>query len=132
MPCIFCKIAAGEIAANTVLDEPDLVAFHDLHPQAPVHVLVIPREHIDNVAAARPEHAALLGRLLLAGVRVAAATGIGESCFRLVLNAGTYEYKFVLEGKTWKTDPANRRQAGYFNNSVLEVGGGPKGPRGGP
>jgi histidine triad (HIT) family protein len=88
MDCIFCKIAAGEIPANKVLDEPDLIAFHDLHAQAPVHVLVIPREHIDNVAAAGPEHAALLGRLLLAGVRAAAATGVGESGFRLVLNAG--------------------------------------------
>ena len=53
MDCIFCKIAAGEIPANKVLDEPDLVAFHDLHAQAPVHVLVIPREHIDNVARRR-------------------------------------------------------------------------------
>jgi histidine triad (HIT) family protein len=88
MDCIFCKIAAGEIPANKVLDEPDLIAFHDLRAQAPVHVLVIPREHVDNVAAAGPEHAALLGRLLLAGVRVAAATGVGESGFRLVLNAG--------------------------------------------
>jgi histidine triad (HIT) family protein len=88
MPCIFCKIAAGEIPANKVLDEPELVAFHDLHPQAPVHVLVIPREHVDNVAAAGPAHEALLGRLVLAGVRVAAATGIRESGFRLVLNAG--------------------------------------------
>jgi histidine triad (HIT) family protein len=88
MNCPFCKIAAGEIPADKVLDEPDLVAFHDLHPQAPVHVLVIPREHIDHVAAARPEHEALLGRLLLAGVRVAAATGVRESGFRLVLNVG--------------------------------------------
>jgi histidine triad (HIT) family protein len=88
MNCIFCKIAAGEIPANKVLDEPDLVAFHDLHAQAPVHVLVIPREHIDNVAAAGPEHAALLGRLLLAGTRAAAAAGVGDSGFRLVLNAG--------------------------------------------
>jgi len=88
MTCIFCKLASGEIPANKVLDGPDLVAFHDLHPQAPVHVLVIPREHIDNVAAAGPEHEALLGRLLLAGVRAAAATGVLESGFRLVLNVG--------------------------------------------
>jgi len=90
MPCIFCKVAAGEIAANKVLDEPDLVAFHDLHPQAPVHVLVIPREHLANVTAAGAEHEALLGRLLLAGTRVAAATGILDSGFRLVLNAGPH------------------------------------------
>ena len=88
MTCLFCQIAAGEIPANKVLDEPDLVAFHDLHPRAPTHVLVIPREHIDNVTAAGPEHEALLGRLLLAGSRVAAATGVRDSGFRLVLNAG--------------------------------------------
>ena len=88
MPCIFCKIAAGEIPTNTVLDEPDLVAFHDLNPKAPVHVLVIPREHIANIAAAGPEQEALLGRLLLAGGLVAAATGVRDSGFRLVLNAG--------------------------------------------
>lgn len=88
MPCIFCKIAAGEIPANKLLDEPELVAFHDLHPQAPVHVLVIPREHIDNVAAAGAEHEALLGRLLRAGVQAATAAGVNESGFRLVLNVG--------------------------------------------
>jgi len=88
MTCLFCKIAAGEIPANKVLDEPDLVAFHDLNPKAPVHVLVIPREHIANIAAAGPEQEALLGRLLLAGARVAAATGVRDSGFRLVLNAG--------------------------------------------
>ena len=60
--CIFCKIAAGEIPAKKVLDEPDLVAFHDLNAKAPVHVLVIPREHIPNLAAAAPGHEALLGR----------------------------------------------------------------------
>lgn len=88
MPCPFCKIAAGEIPAKKVLDEPELVAFHDLSPQAPVHVLIIPREHIANVAAAGPGHEALLGRLLLAGSRVAEATGVRDSGFRLVLNAG--------------------------------------------
>jgi histidine triad (HIT) family protein len=86
--CIFCKIAAGEIPVSAVLDEPDLIAFPDLNPQAPVHVLVIPREHLSNVAAATPGHEALLGRLLLAGARVAAAAGVGDSGFRLVLNAG--------------------------------------------
>jgi histidine triad (HIT) family protein len=88
--CIFCKIAAGEIPANKVLDEPDLVAFHDLHPAAPTHVLVIPREHIANLPAAAPTHEALLGRLLLAASRVAAAAGIAEGGFRVVVNAGPH------------------------------------------
>jgi histidine triad (HIT) family protein len=86
--CIFCKIAAGEIPTRKLLDEPELVAFHDLHPQAPTHVLIIPREHLSNLAAAAPEHAALLGELLLAAVRVADAAGVRESGFRTVLNVG--------------------------------------------
>src|SRR5437764_6996253 len=86
--CIFCKIAAGEIPAKKVLDEPDLVAFHDLAPKAPTHVLIIPREHIGNLAAAAPGHEALLGRLLLAACRVAAATGVDTSGFRVALNVG--------------------------------------------
>jgi histidine triad (HIT) family protein len=86
--CIFCKIAAGEIPARKVLDEPDLVAFHDLNAQAPTHVLVIPREHVPNLAAATEAHAALLGRLLLAAALVAAAAGVQDSGFRVAINAG--------------------------------------------
>ena len=86
--CIFCKIAAGEIPARKVLDEPALVAFHDLHPGAPTHVLIIPREHIPNMAAATPEHEGLMGRLLLAAPRVAAALGVRDSGFRVAINAG--------------------------------------------
>ena len=86
--CIFCKIAAGEIPAKKILDEPDLVAFHDLNAQAPVHVLLIPREHVANLAAAAAGHDALLGRLLLAAVRVAEVTGVKESGFRVAINAG--------------------------------------------
>jgi histidine triad (HIT) family protein len=86
--CIFCKIAAGEIPAKKVLDEPDLVAFHDLNAQAPVHVLVIPREHIDNLTAAAAGHEALLGRLLRATVRIAESTGVRESGFRVAINDG--------------------------------------------
>jgi histidine triad (HIT) family protein len=86
--CIFCKIAAGQIPARKVLDEPELVAFHDLNPGAPTHVLIIPRVHIDNISAAMPEHEAVLGRLLLAAPQVAAATGVRESGFRVVINAG--------------------------------------------
>lgn len=86
--CIFCKIAAGVIPAKKVLDEPDLVAFHDLNAKAPTHVLIIPREHVPNLAAAGPGHEALLGLLLLAAARVAEATGVRESGFRVVANVG--------------------------------------------
>ena len=87
--CIFCKIAAGEIPVTPVLETDDLIAFHDLNPQAPVHVLVIPKEHIANIAAADEEaHGPLLGKLLRAANEVAQKTGVAESGFRVVANVG--------------------------------------------
>lgn len=87
MSCIFCRIAAGEIPANKVLENDHVVAFHDLHPHAPVHVLVIPKKHIVNVAEADPADAAALGEVLLACQEVARKTGVLESGFRVALNS---------------------------------------------
>jgi histidine triad (HIT) family protein len=86
--CIFCKIANKEIPAKVVLEDDDLIAFHDVNPQAPAHMLIIPKKHIGGVREASPEDAALLGRLLLAARKVAAAAGIEESGFRTVVNSG--------------------------------------------
>jgi histidine triad (HIT) family protein len=88
MDCLFCKIAAGEIPANRVLENPHVVAFHDLHAQAPVHVLVIPRRHVQDVGTAEAGDAELLGQVLLACRQVAEQTGIAQSGFRVVLNTG--------------------------------------------
>lgn len=88
MSCIFCRIAAGEIPANKVLENEHVVAFHDLHPHAPVHVLVIPKAHIVNVGSADAEHAETLGQVLLACREVAEKTGVAESGFRVTLNTG--------------------------------------------
>ncbi len=86
--CIFCKIAAGEIPVTPVLETDDLIAFHDLNPQAPVHVLVIPKEHIANIAAAEESHGLLLGTLMRAASEVARKTGVADSGFRVVANVG--------------------------------------------
>lgn len=86
--CIFCRIASGEIPAAVVHRDEHVVAFRDLHPQAPVHVLVIPREHVASLDAATDEHGALLGRLYLAARDVARAEGIAEDGYRTVLNVG--------------------------------------------
>ncbi|MFN3650565.1 MAG: histidine triad nucleotide-binding protein [Armatimonadota bacterium] len=86
MSCLFCRLAAGEIPANKVLEDDHVVAFHDLHPHAPVHVLVIPRRHVENVGSAAPGDAELLGRVLLACREVAEKLGVAESGFRVVLN----------------------------------------------
>ncbi|MDQ7774158.1 MAG: histidine triad nucleotide-binding protein [Elusimicrobiales bacterium] len=85
--CIFCKIAAGEAKARIVLEDEDLVAFLDLNPQAPTHVLIVPRKHIPSLSDAEPGDAAMLGRLQLAAGKIAAQLGVGDG-FRLVVNNG--------------------------------------------
>ncbi len=86
--CIFCKIASKQIPTKVVLEEDDLIAFHDTNPQAPTHVLIIPKKHISGLREAAREDAEILGHLLLAVRKVAAATGIEESGFRTVVNSG--------------------------------------------
>ncbi|AUX38334.1 MULTISPECIES: histidine triad nucleotide-binding protein [Sorangium] len=86
--CIFCKIANKEIPSKVVLEDEHVIAFHDVNPQAPTHVLVIPKRHIAGIAQATPEDEAALGRLLLAARQVAEKTGIAEGGFRTVVNSG--------------------------------------------
>lgn len=86
MSCIFCRIAAGEIPAKLVLENEHVVAFHDLSPHAPTHVLVIPRRHIVNVGSSEPGDGELLGQVLLACRAVAEKLGVAEGGFRVVLN----------------------------------------------
>lgn len=85
--CIFCKIVAGEIPSDTVYQDEDLVAFRDLSPQAPVHILIIPRIHLANLEEASGDHGALLGRILLAAGEIARQEGIQDG-FRVVNNCG--------------------------------------------
>lgn len=94
--CIFCKIANKEIPAKVVLEDDEVIAFHDTNPQAPTHVLVIPKRHIVGIGHAEPEDALLLGRLLLAARRVAEQTGIAESGFRTVVNQGAHAGQTVF------------------------------------
>lgn len=86
MDCVFCKIAAGSIAANIVYQDEDVVAFRDINPVAPTHLLVIPRKHIPTVNALEEHDAALAGKLLLTARRLAAEQGFAESGYRLVMN----------------------------------------------
>ncbi|ADC61375.1 histidine triad nucleotide-binding protein [Allochromatium vinosum] len=83
---IFGKIASGEIAADLVYKDEDVVAFRDISPQAPTHLLVIPRKPIPTLDAAGPEDAALLGKLLLVAAQVAREAGIAERGYRTVIN----------------------------------------------
>ncbi|MGQ9658609.1 MAG: histidine triad nucleotide-binding protein [Thermochromatium sp.] len=83
---IFGKIAAGEIPADLVYKDEDVVAFRDINPQAPTHLLVIPRQPIPTLDAAGPEDAELLGKLLLVAAQVAREAGIAERGYRVVIN----------------------------------------------
>jgi len=86
--CLFCAIASGDIPADVVLSDDDVVAFRDITPQAPVHVLVIPRAHHANAADLANADPALTGALLRAAGAVAAQEGIAESGYRIVTNTG--------------------------------------------
>ena len=88
MSCVFCGIVAGEIPSDRVAEGDDYVAFRDLAPAAPTHVLIIPKRHIAGIAAAEPEDTDLLGRMLLAATEIARQEGISESGYRVVINEG--------------------------------------------
>lgn len=86
--CLFCKIAAGEIPATKVYEDDQVVAFEDIHPVAPVHILVIPRKHLASANDLSAEDSALLGSLFAAAQRVAREKGVAESGYRVITNSG--------------------------------------------
>ncbi|MBK8162450.1 MAG: histidine triad nucleotide-binding protein [Gammaproteobacteria bacterium] len=86
--CLFCKMIRGEIQPNKVYEDDRVLAFRDINPQAPTHVLVIPKEHIATINDLRPDHAALVGELYLAAQEVARLEGLTESGYRTVMNCG--------------------------------------------
>lgn len=86
--CIFCQIAAGKLASDIVYEDNEVVAFTDLNPEAPTHLLIIPRKHISSLADAGPREAELLGKLVLAAASIAKQRGIDITGFRLVANNG--------------------------------------------
>lgn len=85
--CIFCKIAGHEINARFVLETDELAAFQDLNPQAPTHILIVPKKHIAKLSDCSPEDAQLLGRLQLAAKEIAEKAGVADA-YRLVTNNG--------------------------------------------
>ncbi len=86
--CLFCRIAAKEIPARLVLEEDDLVAFEDVNPQAPVHLLVIPRRHVASLNDLAEADDALVGDLHRAATRLARERGLGTRGWRTVVNCG--------------------------------------------
>ncbi|MFN0064150.1 MAG: histidine triad nucleotide-binding protein [Myxococcaceae bacterium] len=88
-PCLFCRVRDGEIPSRIVHQDAHCLAFEDIAPAAPSHVLVIPKLHIASMNALTPEHAALMGHLLLTCANVAKARGLSEPGFRVVVNTHT-------------------------------------------
>jgi len=86
--CLFCRIAAGEIPAKMAYQDDEVVAFYDLNPQAPLHVLVIPRKHIATINDLEADDAALVGKLFLAAKKIAADAGYADDGYRVVMNCG--------------------------------------------
>lgn len=93
--CIFCKIATGQVPSKKVYENDELVVFHDINPAAALHLLIVPKHHVDTLAdyaAEDPEQQALLGRMLLLAPRLAREQGFGyhagQGGFRVVVNTG--------------------------------------------
>jgi histidine triad (HIT) family protein len=87
MSCLFCKIIEGKIPSTSVFQDDLGYAFADIHPQAPVHVLIVPREHISSLSETDDRKNALLGHLLLAAAEIARTKGLGKG-YRIVVNTG--------------------------------------------
>ncbi len=109
--CLFCKFVQREIPTQVVYEDEHAFAFRDINPQAPVHILVIPRVHLANLAEATPEQSALLGHLLWVCAEIARHEGIESSGYRVVLNTNrdagqsVYHLHFHLLGGRHLTWP---------------------------
>ena len=96
MDCIFCKIINREIPAKIVYEDERCLGFNDINPQAPVHILVIPKEHFASLAEAEEKHEAIIGYVLRKCAAIAAQEGIGERGFRVVINNGSEAQQSVF------------------------------------
>ena len=88
--CLFCKIAAGDIPADKVYEDDDILAFRDINPAAPVHVLIVPVKPIPTVNDMAPEDVPLLGRMVSVARDIAAAEGLAEDGYRLIMNCNRH------------------------------------------
>jgi len=88
MDCVFCKIVAGEIPSDILYQDEEIIAFPDIHPITPTHLLIIPRKHIPSLAHLSEEDVPLIGRMVNVATQLARKIGISERGFRLVINSG--------------------------------------------
>jgi histidine triad (HIT) family protein len=92
--CIFCKIVGGEIPAKKIYDDADVIAFHDIRPQAPVHLLIVPKAHIATLYDAEAAHQSALGKMLAIAGRLAREAGAADG-FRTIINNGRVGHQEV-------------------------------------
>ena len=88
MDCSFCRIAKKEIPAVIVYEEEDILAFDDINPKAPVHILIIPKRHVSTVSDLKPQDKELVGSIFLAASKIAKSKGIFETGYRVLVNSG--------------------------------------------
>ena len=110
--CIFCKIVSGEIPSARVYEDDVAVAFNDLNPQAPVHILVVPKVHIDSLDKSAGSDAETIGRLLIASAEIARREGFAENGYRVVVNTNAdggqtvfHLHVHLLAGRTFVFPP---------------------------
>jgi len=94
--CLFCKMVAGEITPDTVYEDDDVLAFRDINPQAPTHVLVIPKQHIATLNDVDTDHAELVGKMALAASKIAQQEGFAEQGYRTVINCNAHGGQMVF------------------------------------
>jgi histidine triad (HIT) family protein len=85
--CLFCRLVSGQIPSRKIYEDEEVIAFHDIHPKAPIHFMIVPKLHVDSLLTAGPEHEGLLGRILGLAPRLAKEQGC-DNGFRVVINNG--------------------------------------------
>src|SRR5579883_1703860 len=88
MACLFCRVVSGEIPAQVVYRDPEVIAFRDINPQAPVHLLIVPTRHVESISEVGSADAPLLGQTIEVANDLARQEGIAESGYRIVINCG--------------------------------------------
>jgi|TARA_B100000678_G_scaffold283817_1_gene284435 histidine triad (HIT) family protein len=86
--CLFCKIVVGDVPADILYQDDEVLAFHDINPQAPIHILVVPKQHLDSLASVADENRNLMGHIMLTAKEIAKDEGLSHSGYRTVINVG--------------------------------------------
>ncbi|MEK7062098.1 MAG: HIT domain-containing protein [Patescibacteria group bacterium] len=95
MPCLFCQISQNKIPSNAQLDTKDLFAFDDIHPKAPVHILIIPKKHIPSTAEVSEADIEILGKMILSAKKLAEKLNINQTGYRLIFNTKNHGGQIV-------------------------------------